>query len=376
MRGTRVCALLMALIASPAPSSAEGISTPRTLPAFQHAEGAPDCRAPPGLRRVLAFAQDNDRQFMQGVAAGLAAAARDRGLEFEILRAANDPELMVTQVREARAQAVGALVAAPINAASLSPAIKELIRSGAYVGSIVAPPATSILNAPQYRTGQVLAEAARSYIEKSLRGKARVVLLTHDSNQFLAQRFVAMRHVFAQMPGVTLVADISPVTVNKQGGYETMKKIMIAHTHIDVVLGADTVVLGALAAMREAGRTNRLQFFGGIDGEPEALAELMKGQEYRATISLASPVFAYAMGHHAADWLEGRPVPQAMDILPTSLTRDNIAQYEADSRDPAAVWRDAARRDRYLTMYGRICYDTRDQFLDFPWSSERRPAQP
>ncbi len=164
------------------------------------------------------------------------------------------------------------------------------------MGSIVAPPAISILNAPQYRTGQVLAEAARSYIDKSLGGKARVVLLTHDSNQFLAQRFVAMRHVFAQMIGVTIIADISPVTVNKQGGYETMKKIMLAHTDIDVVLGADTVVLGALAAMREAGRTKPQQFFGGIDGEPEAIAELMKGGEYRATISLASPIFAYAMG--------------------------------------------------------------------------------
>lgn len=367
-----VASILALSILSCSASQAQGLSTPRTLSNFVASEGAPDCKVPEGRAKLLVFAQDNERQFMQGAASGLAAAARDRGLAFEIAQAANDADLMATQVREAQARAAGALVAAPINPATLAPAIKQLINDGAYVGSIVAPPATSILNAPQYRTGQVLAEAARSYIEKELKGKARIVLLTHDSNQFLAQRFVAMRHVFARMPGVTTVADISPVTVNKQGGYETMKKIMIAHSQIDVVLGADTVVLGAMAAMREAARIKPHQFFGGIDGEPEAVAELMKGREYRATISLASPIFAYAMGQHAADWLEGRSVPQAMDILPTPLTRENIAGYQSDMSDPASVWRSSARRDAYLKMYGRICYDTRDQFLDFAWSSERR----
>ena len=41
---------------------------------------------------------------------------------------------------------------------------------------------------------------------------------------------------------------------------------------------------------------------------------------YKASISLASPVFGYAMGQHAADWLEGKSIPQAMDILPIALT--------------------------------------------------------
>jgi ribose transport system substrate-binding protein len=61
-----------------------------------------------------------------------------------------------------------------------------------------------------------------------------------------------------------------------------------------------------------------------------------------------------------------------MDILPRALTVENLAQYEADLADPAAVYADPARRDSYLRMYGNICYDTRDRYLNFPWSSERR----
>jgi ribose transport system substrate-binding protein len=150
-----------------------------------------------------------------------------------------------------------------------------------------------------------------------------------------------------------------------------MRTILLTRTPVDVVLGADTVVLGALAALRAAGRARPEQFLGGIDGEPEAVAEIKRGGPYKASISLNSPVFGYALGQHAADWLGGRHVPQAMDILPSALSSSNIAQYEADLANPGEVWRDAARRARYLRMYGSICYDTRDQYLNFPWSSER-----
>ena len=40
------------------------------------------------------------------------------------------------------------------------------------------------------------------------------------------------------------------------------------------------------------------------------------------------------MGQHAADWLEGKSIPQAMDILPKALKLDNIASYEVDLADP------------------------------------------
>jgi ribose transport system substrate-binding protein len=152
-----------------------------------------------------------------------------------------------------------------------------------------------------------------------------------------------------------------------------MQTILLAQPNVDVVLGADTVVLGALDALRAAGKARADQFLGGIDGEPEAVAEIKKANgPYKASISLASPVFGYAMGQHAADWLEGKSIPQAMDILPKALNATNISQYEADLADPSAAYADPNRRDSYLKMYGNICYDTRDQYINFPWSSELR----
>ena len=121
-----------------------------------------------------------------------------------------------------------------------------------------------------------------------------------------------------------------------------MRTILLANPDVDVVLGADTVVLGALAALREAGKARPDQFLGGIDGEPAAVAEIRSGGPYKASVSLASPIFGYAMGQHAADWLEGKSIPQAMDILPRALTWQNLDAYEADVADPGAVY--ATRR--------------------------------
>ncbi|QMV04033.1 substrate-binding domain-containing protein [Devosia sp. D6-9] len=346
-----------------------GITTPTKFAPYDPKAAA--CSPPTGLSRVLGFAQDNEREFMQGVDFGLSKAAADRGLEYRRATANNDAAKMVEQVQLFRASKVGAVVAAPVDPASLSYSLQQIMWDGGYVSTIVPPPATLLLNAPQYETGKVLTDAAIAYINDHLGGKANVVLLTQDQIEFLAPRFKAMRDGLSKLPGVTIVADVTPDPVNKEGGFATMSTILQAHPDVDVVLGADTVVLGALAALEAAGKAKPEQFLGGIDGEPEAVAAIKKGDgPYKASISLSSPVFGYAIGQFAADWLDGKSVPQAMDILPSALTSANITQYETDLKDPGAVFADAARRDAYLKMYGNICYDTRDQYVNFPWSSE------
>ncbi len=348
---------------------APGITEPQILPPFDST--APICTAPPGLVRSIGFAKDNRRQFIEGVGFGLQQAAEDRGLGYVEKAAANDATQQAADVDGFIADRIGAVITAPVNAIDLAPHLQQVIWNGGYVGAVVPPPATTILNAPQYMAGKSLADAAVSYIRDELGGRANVVLLTHDSLQFLTPRFVAMRDALKDMPEVKIVADISPSSVNEEGGYQTMKLILAANTQVDVVLGADTVVLGALRALREAGKVRPEQFLGGIDGEPEAIAEIRTPDSpYKASVALSSPVFGYALGMLAADWLEGKSVPQAMDILPVALTTSNMAQYEADQADPGAVFADPERRNAYLRMYGNICYDTRDQYLNFPWSSE------
>jgi ribose transport system substrate-binding protein len=348
-----------------------GITAPVVFDPFNPGVGR--CSPENVLKRTLAFARDNRRGFMEGVDHGLSLAAKDRGLAYETSVADDDPALMILQVQAFLDAKVGALVAAPVDSVGLAPYLQALIWSGAYVGTVVPPPATTILNAPQYLTGKVLGDAAAAYIAEQLGGQANVVLLTHDSLEFLAPRFTAMRDSLRALPGATIVADISPVIVSNKGGYDTMKTVLLAEPKVDVVLGADTVVLGALAAMREAGKARPDQFFGGIDGEADAISELKASAgPFKTSVSLASPVFGYAMGQHAADWMEGKSIPQAIDVQPFALNADNLRAYQADMDRPDTVFADPLRRAVYLKMYGNICTDTRDQYVNFPWSSEVR----
>ena len=346
----------------------QGVTVPTVFAPFDAT--APSCSPPEHLRSVLAFAKDNEREFVESIDLGLSMAARDRGLEYRVALAANDSALMIEQLEVFHEDGVGGVVVSPVDPGMLTSSLQNLIWSGSYVGTVVAPPATSLLNAQQYLAGKTLAEAAADHIGSVFDGRANVVLLTQDSIQFLTPRFAAMRDVLSTLPEVRIVADISPSPVSKEGGLAMMRTILIAHPRIDVVLGADGVVLGALQALREAGKDRPDQFLGGIDGEPEAVAEIRSGGPYKVSIALNSAVFGYAMGQHAADWLEGRPIPQAMDILPRALTIANLDAYEVDLADPGAVYADPVRRDSYLRMYGGICYSTRQNYVNFPWSSE------
>jgi ribose transport system substrate-binding protein len=159
--------------------------------------------------------------------------------------------------------------------------------------------------------------------------------------EFLAPRFAAMRDGLKALPGVTIVADHhAPDPVNKEGGFATMRTILLAPRRRRRPGGGHGGARGPGEALEAAGKARPDQFLGGIDGEPEAVAAIKKPDSpYKASSRSSSPVFGYAMGQHAADWLEGKSIPQAMDILPSALTGANIAQYEADLADPAAVYR-------------------------------------
>lgn len=348
-----------------------GITQPTLFPAFK--PDAPFCSPPSDLKRTLVYVQENEREFLEGVNSGLSMAAKDRHLDYRRVVVENDVAKAVEQIQTVRSEKIGALVATSSDPRAVSSSLQQVIWSGTYVGTIVPPPATLLLNAPQYATGKALTDAAIAYINSKLNGKATVVLLTQDTMQYLSPRFKAMRDGLDELPGVTIVADIAPNPVSKDGGLATMNAILLANPDIDVVLGGDAVVLGALKALRAAGKDRPDQFLGGIDGEPEAVSEIKKGDSpFKVSIALSSPVFGYAMGYYGADWLDGKSIPQAMDILPTALTNDNIQQYEADLVNPAAVFADPVRRTAYLKMYGNICYDTRAQYVNFPWSSESK----
>ena len=52
------------------------------------------------------------------------------------------------------------------------------------------------------------------------------------------------------------------------------------------------------------------------------------------------------------------------------LFRDGVSRADVSGGRPHFAAR--AKRVAYLRMYGNICFDTRDRYVNFPWSSEAK----
>ena len=62
------------------------------------------------------------------------------------------------------------------------------------------------------------------------------------------------------------------------------------------------------------GKARDDMYLSGIDGDEQALAAVEKGGPYKASFAFAYPLMGYAWGQFAADWLEGKSIPQVMQL--------------------------------------------------------------
>jgi ribose transport system substrate-binding protein len=160
--------LVASVVAFCSPALADNIEPKPVL--LPYDESASSCAPPEGRTPSIGFTRDNGRDFLTGIGQGLQKAAADRGLSYTEANANSDAARQATDVTALIAAGTGAVIAAPVDPRVMAPHLLELIGAGSYVGSIVAPPATTLVNAPQYRTGQTLAEEAANSSTPRLAG--------------------------------------------------------------------------------------------------------------------------------------------------------------------------------------------------------------
>jgi ribose transport system substrate-binding protein len=342
-----------------------GVTTARTFEPFVASD---KLGTKPDVPPVLAFVQDSPRGFEQLLASGLEAGAKDAGLEFDSAQSNADPQTEVRNMEQFLVRGIGALVVLPVDPTAQAVVMKKALARGVAVGVI--PPATLQVNAPQYQGGKALADQAATYIKTELGGRANVVLLNSDSVVLARPRFQAIRDVLKTIPEVKIVADVEPTKTDTEGGFKTMSTILQKNPDVDVVLGADAVVQGALSALEAQHKDSPRQFLGGIDCELPVLELIERGNSpYKVCVGLSPTVFGYAWARYAGRWREGKNIPQQMCVRPVPVTNAaEVVQYKQDGDEPGAVFDDPERLSRYIGLYGSISYDTRERYTSFQWS--------
>ncbi|MDO6730889.1 D-ribose ABC transporter substrate-binding protein [Marinovum sp. 2_MG-2023] len=134
--------------------------------------------------------------------------------------------------------------------------------------------------------------------------------------------------VLSQYPGLEKVAE-EVANWDRTQGYNKMQSIIQANPEIDAVIsGNDEMALGAIAALKEAGKLDGV-FVGGFDGSPDAV-EAVKAGEMAYTVLQPVAVFSREAVVQADYYIKnGTPMVDAEKQLFDCLliTPDNVANY-------------------------------------------------
>lgn len=270
----------------------------------------------------------------------------------------------VAQMNSFIQRKVGTIFVQDLNPAAQEPLIKQAISQG--IGTFAFNmPATMQVTASQYEIGKQLAQGTLDYIEANLDNKAKIVHFNFDFNEAVAPRDKGWREVMEKRPaGVEIVADIPGNPETQDAGNQAMASILQKDPDVNVVDGGDASVLGALSALRAAGRGDdpTLALFG-VNGDPQAVKEVESGGPYKATYAFNFAILGTLMSDMADRWVRGLNIPQLAVVPAVKIdSPEAIETYNTSIADPAAAYKTAG--DQYYKLYGSTSYATRGTYFD------------
>lgn len=326
----------------------------------------------PDLPNRISWANTSNAEFFLAFTRGMEEAANDRGVEFLTAIADDNPERNVEQMESFLARGVGALMYQPLDMASQTPILERALDEGIFVPGLISQPSTLQIAASQYDVGFLQGKAAADWAVENLDGQAKVLYFNLDTigPQLILRHEGVLDGLATGGDGIEVVSDIT-TGISTEEGFEVMSTVLQANPDINIVLGGDTLVLGALRALEQSGRDLSDVYLSGVDGDSQALEEVKKGGAFKASIAFAWQLMGYGIGQFSSDWLEGKEVPRVMVAAPTLVNSPALVdEFLEVNANPSVVFEDRERFETYLPLLGQVSYETRDTV----WRTEYVPG--
>jgi ribose transport system substrate-binding protein len=322
-----------------------------------------------GLPARIAWASTADSEFFLALGRGMQDAARERDVEYVTATSGNDPGTHVDQMNGFLQQGVGSMAMQPLNPDADSLVLQRAIDKGVCTQGIITAPSTIQVVASQYQIGYDQGKAAADYVTENLGGNAQVLYFNLDtaSPQLQIRHRGVLDGLKTGGGGIEVVGDLTVADISTTSGFNTMMSALQTHSDIKVVLGGDTIVVGAFEALRGAGKLKDDMFLSGVDGDREALDLIKAGGAYKLSIAFAWTLMGYGLGQFGADWIEGKTVPRV--VVAKGVKLDSAAavnRFTAASADPASVYADRERYESYLPLYGNVSHANRHTYWTEP----------
>jgi ribose transport system substrate-binding protein len=320
--------------------------------------------AAPPLPGRIGFVLPSQAEFWTILSDAVETGAESSSTKIQTLTAVanNDPVKIVRQMESFLVRGVGGLVVADVNSKAQAPIMEKAIKRGVAVFTIVMAPSTSQVNADQYKIGFTQGQAAAKWIRDHLGGKAKVSYFNELTFPPLVPRHTGLMDALKKGgPGIEVVSDITVKDETTETGFKLTNTVLQAHPDANVFMGADSSILGSLAAIQAAGKGGPNIYLSGVNGDKAALAEMKKGGMYKASVAFAWEIMGYAFGKFAGDWLAGRNIPQYISVEPIALT--SVASVNKFLRDMKNLTTTFKTPRTYVQLLGNIDYEHRNLYL-------------
>jgi ribose transport system substrate-binding protein len=326
---------------------------------------APSCSAPALPKSVAYFVPEANEYFTQ-LGEAMGKGVTDHGGEWKgLIISDSDPVKNIDQMDQAMQAGIGALLIQPQDAAAQAVVIQKAIDAGIYVYYSGAPAITQGM-ALQYNLGYDQAIGAVEWIKANLGGKAKVAVFSGNHVEILIPRHEGtLAGLATGGPDIEVVVEQDWDKQTTEEGFALASTIYQAHPDINVWIGPDDTVLGVDAFLKskqlDPARDKILA--SGLNGTPTGQQAVASGTSFvREVYGFSSNLVGYAAGAFAADWLNGKHVPLAIETRVGRMgSKAEVDAFNASLADPKEAFaRTAAGNEPSVRFWGNICHDTKE----------------
>ncbi|SDJ14123.1 sugar ABC transporter substrate-binding protein [Pseudomonas abietaniphila] len=254
------------------------------------------------------------------------------GVDLQFVDGRNDVNKQLDQVQELIGKKVDALIVNPVDTAATGRITKAATEAKIPLVYVNRRPDDPKLPAGVASVTSDDKEAGRmqmQYIADKLNGKGNVVILLGElSNNSTRDRTEGVKEVLKEYPGIK-------ITEEQEGAWGRQKGMDITNNWLTqgrdfraVLSNNDEMAIGASMALNQAGKKQGDVLVAGVDGTPDGLAAVKKGQ---LTISVFQDAKGQGEGSidAAVKLAKKEALPQQAIVIPFKLiTPENVSTFK------------------------------------------------
>ncbi len=249
-----------------------------------------------------------------------------------LISSAKDSADQVSGVENLLVQGIDALVILPNEPAPLTPVCRQAVGKGVKLVTVDRNITEPIMDLAIAGDNPGCGRVAAEELVKLLGGKGKIAFMEGILCQVNTDRVEAFKKVIAEHPEMEIV-DSGSAEWSTEKGLKLMENFLQKNPRLDAVwTGDDDVLLGALTAYRESGRTDLKCLFG-TGGSKAVVKMILDGDPVVNHTVTYPPRMIYTGAEKALEILrDGAPAENTLVIPATAVDASNAAEnYFPDS---------------------------------------------